>query len=166
MWQIGIKPNNAWPWTLKSRVLVDETVKLTVKLLFCTRTAQSSYPTVSVAVRVMSCKSVVNVGIYEIFYIDFYLFLVDNFKHIHHTNRHSPWISISPSLHKLLAHSWELIELNGGYGLGNLDELGLEECNQILRNVRSRLVWKTSQKINIVFSERERIVTIGVNNYH
>ena len=31
-----------------------------------------------------------------------------------------PWVVISPSVHRILAHSWEVIELNGGYGLGDL----------------------------------------------
>ena len=37
-----------------------------------------------------------------------------------------PWISITPALHKLLAHSWELMLNNKETGLGSLDESGLE----------------------------------------
>ena len=77
-------------------------------------------------------------------------YLLESFKRI--TNKHlpGPWISITPSLHKVLAHSWELIENNDGYGLGSLDESGLEGCNKILRHVRTNLSRKQSQKSNLV----------------
>ena len=52
-------------------------------------------------------------------------------------------------MHKVFGHSWELIELNDGYGLGNLDESGLEGCNKILRKVRSELARKNSQINNL-----------------
>ena len=57
--------------------------------------------------------------------------------------------SPSPSLHKTLAHSWELIKLNNGFGLGSLDESGLEGNNIILRGIRIRLSRKTSQNNNL-----------------
>ena len=44
-----------------------------------------------------------------------------------------PWISIRPTVHKLLGHSWELILQNNEKGLGSLDESGLEGCNKLLR---------------------------------
>ena len=53
---------------------------------------------------------------------------------------------VSPTLHKLLAHSWELISLNYGEGLERLDESGLEGCNKILRTIRSRQARKISQQ--------------------
>ena len=56
------------------------------------------------------------------------------------------WVSVSPTLHKLLAHSWELISLNDGEGLEHLDESGLEGCNKILRTIRSRQARKISQQ--------------------
>ena len=37
-----------------------------------------------------------------------------------------PWVVISPSVHRILAHSWEVILLNDSYGLGGLSEEGLE----------------------------------------
>ena len=61
-----------------------------------------------------------------------------------------PEIQISPTLHKLLAHSWEVMESsNCGRGLGNLSEGGLEACNKLLRRYRSRLSRKTSQDDNL-----------------
>ena len=59
------------------------------------------------------------------------------------------WISVPPSLHKLLAHSWELIELNDGRGLKCFDESGLEANNKILRSIRLKLARKTSQADNL-----------------
>ena len=31
-----------------------------------------------------------------------------------------PWAAISPSVYRILAHSWEVMELNGGHGLGDI----------------------------------------------
>ena len=42
------------------------------------------------------------------------------------------WVSNTPTLHKLLAHSAELIALNGGRGLKDLSEEGLESNNKTL----------------------------------
>ena len=63
--------------------------------------------------------------------------------------RSEPWISITPSLHKLPGHSWEIIQINEGFGLGSLDESGMEECNKLLRAVRTRLTRKTLQSDNL-----------------
>ena len=60
------------------------------------------------------------------------------------------WVSVRPTLHKLLAHSWELISLNDGEGLERLDESGLEGCNKILRTIRSRQARKISQQACIM----------------
>ena len=29
-----------------------------------------------------------------------------------------PWAAVSPSVHRILAHSWEVVELNEEFGLG------------------------------------------------
>lgn len=59
------------------------------------------------------------------------------------------WIRITPSLHKLLGHSWELIEHNDDSRLKNFDESGLEANNKILRSIRLKLARKTSQTANL-----------------
>ena len=41
-----------------------------------------------------------------------------------------PWCAVSPSVHRILAHSWEVIEMNDSFGLGNLSEEGLEALNK------------------------------------
>ena len=51
-----------------------------------------------------------------------------------------PWASITPTLHKLLAHSKELIwETNSGYGLKCFSEEGTESCNKLIRKYRGNL---------------------------
>ena len=47
-----------------------------------------------------------------------------------------PWCPVSPSVHRILAHSWEVIELNNSFGLGNLSEEGLEALNKYVRSRR------------------------------
>ena len=56
-------------------------------------------------------------------------------------------------------HSWELIALNDGVGLGALDESGLEGCNKILRNVRTNIARQTCQKDNLVDTIRRMWVS-------
>ena len=43
------------------------------------------------------------------------------------------WAKLSPSLHRALAHSWERIQDNDNYGLGNESEEVLEACNKLVR---------------------------------
>ncbi len=49
----------------------------------------------------------------------------------------------------LLAHSWELIELNGGRGLKAWSWEGLEAYNKTLRLIRARLSRKSNQLVNL-----------------
>ena len=93
----------------------------------------------SVIVRVVSSKGVVNVKRYQAVSTELYIFICDNF----------PWVSITPSVHKLLGHTWELISENDGHGLGNLDESGLEACNKLIRKFRTSLARKSSQMDNL-----------------
>ena len=55
---------------------------------------------------------------------------------------------ITPTVHKILSHSWELIQHNDDYGLGKYSEEGLEGCNKILRRIRTTLSRKTSKDAN------------------
>ena len=83
----------------------------------------------------------VNVEEYKGYCLQLYTHLVTAFC----SSSGKPWVSITPTVHKLLAHSWELISLNEGEGLQRLDESGLEGCNKILRTIRSRQARKISQ---------------------
>ena len=96
----------------------------------------------SVIVRVFSSSKSVNIDEYKAYCLALYNHILTAFI----DSSGSPWVSISPTLHKLLAHSWELISLNDGEGLQRLDESGLEGCNKILRAVRTRQARKTSQE--------------------
>ena len=104
----------------------------------------------SVVIRVMSSKDEVNVPAYKQYCTKLYLILINNFPRVAHKHRPGPWISITPSVHKLLAHSWELIQNNDCHGLGTLDEAGLEGCNKILRSIRINLARKLSQSLNLI----------------
>ena len=97
----------------------------------------------------MSSNRKIKVEEYRQFCTEFNIFLLSEFPR--HTQKHlpGPWISITPSLHKVLAHSWELIQLNESFGLGNLDESGLEGNNKLLRAIRIKLSRKTNQSDNL-----------------
>ena len=61
-----------------------------------------------------------------------------------------PWANITPSVHKILAHSAEIItDFNNGYGLKDLSEECLESMNKHARRYREKLSRKTSFEENI-----------------
>ena len=62
-----------------------------------------------------------------------------------------PWASITPTLHKILAHSEELIrESNAGFGLKDFSEEGTESCNKLIRKYRENLARKNSFETNLM----------------
>ena len=78
------------------------------------------------------------------FCIDTYqIILSDKFEN---KNR---WINISPTLHALLAHAWELIAANEDKGLGAYTESGLEHNNKFLRFYRQFLSRKNNHYSNL-----------------
>ena len=93
----------------------------------------------SIILRIISCKEKVNVQRFQKFCNNTYTYLLTNM----------PWVSVTPTVHKVLGHSWELIELNSSYGLGALDESGMEGCHKVLRNYRINLSRKQSQQANM-----------------
>ena len=52
-------------------------------------------------------------------------------------NEFTRWIKISPTVHSLLAHSWELFERNGGDFVGELSESGLEADNKFIKAIHT-----------------------------
>ena len=58
------------------------------------------------------------------------------------------WAVVSPSVHRVLAHSWEVIELNDGFGLGDMSEEGLEALNKQIRERREHGARKDSTENN------------------
>ena len=73
-----------------------------------------------------SQKRKVNVDNLKKLTTDVYMKLVTTF----------PWVVLSPSVHRILAHSWEVISMNNYYGLGDLSEEGLEALNKFIRQIR------------------------------
>ena len=55
-----------------------------------------------------------------------------------------PWAVISPSVHCILAHNWEVIGLNGG----DQSEEGLEALNKLIRQMRAKRARKDSNVHN------------------
>ena len=61
-----------------------------------------------------------------------------------------PWVHITPTLHKLLAHAPQIIsDYSDGFGLEELSEEGIEACNKLIRRFRERLSRKFSFEDNI-----------------
>ena len=84
----------------------------------------------------------VNIEEFMCFCIKTYELILEGF------NNSSRWINVSPTMHALLAHSWELISNNDGKGLGEYTESGLEN-NNYLRFYRSNLARKVNQETNL-----------------
>ena len=85
-----------------------------------------------------SQKRAINIGLYRQLATSVYLKIMETF----------PWCVISPSLHRVLAHSWELIEVNNGKGLGSQSEEGAEGQNKYIRHLREHGARKTSVEDN------------------
>ena len=103
----------------------------------------------SIIICILSSNRNVNVEKYKEFCIETNLFLLREFRRVIRQNLPGPWISITPSLHNVLAHSWELIYHNNSFGLRNLDKSGLEGNVKILRSIRRSLSRKSSQDANL-----------------
>ena len=54
-----------------------------------------------------------------------------------HITLHFPWVKITPSVHQMLAHNWELFEMQNGGPIAIWSESALESWNKHLRNFRS-----------------------------
>ena len=104
----------------------------------------------SVICCVMSSKGEVNIQEYKHYCTKLNLVLVNDFPRIVNRLLPGPWINITLAVHKLLAHSWVLMQNNDNHGLGSLDESGLEGCNKILRSIRINLSRKVSLTLNLV----------------
>ena len=108
----------------------------------------------SVILRLFSSDKTINVKEYKKLCTTLYLLFLQSFPCTQKKNmvqtQQQTWISITPSLHKLLGHSWDLIEMNGDCGLKNFDESGLEANNKVLRSIRLKLSRKTSQTANLL----------------
>ena len=75
----------------------------------------------------------------EKYNLDTYQFLLESFG----------WATVPGVVHHVLAHSAERIKLNGGLGLGEWSEEGLETIHKLVRRFREMLARKTSLKDNL-----------------
>jgi hypothetical protein len=75
----------------------------------------------SVIFRVMSSTRKVDWMRLQVLCTQIYVFILTVF----------PWVNISQSLHEVLGHSFQLIEQNGGFGLGQLIEQGSEGITKL-----------------------------------
>ena len=89
---------------------------------------------ISVILRVVSSQHLVNLPLYRDKCLDASLLIARSF----------PWARINHTLHGLLHHSPELIELNDCYALGALSEEGLESANKHIRRYLELLLRNTS----------------------
>ena len=109
----------------------------------------------SVILRLFSSDKVINVKQYKKICTTLYLLYLKSFPNKHRKVRRQSqkqdetWIRIPPTLHKLLAHSWEQIDMNDDCGLKSFDESGLEANNKVQRSIRLKLSRKTSQSENL-----------------
>ena len=75
----------------------------------------------------------------EKYCLDTYVFLRESFE----------FTTVPGVVHHVLAHSAERIKFNGGFGLGEWSEEGLETLHKLVRRFRERLARKTSLKDNL-----------------
>jgi hypothetical protein len=99
---------------------------------------------IAVALRVVSSKNKIveeKVKELEVFNRETYKLILKSYP--------PPICRISPSVHKLLAHTSELIMLNECHGLGTVSEGGIEACNKLLRRYRISVSRKRNQHDNL-----------------
>ena len=61
-----------------------------------------------------------------------------------------PWCVISQSVHRILGHGWERVQMNHNMGLGDISEEGLEALNKFIRYFRERGARTTSTADNFL----------------
>ena len=105
----------------------------------------------SVILRIFNSDERIDIEKFTTLCLDTYELIIESF----------PWASITPTLHKILAHSAQLIdEYNGGRGMKSFSEEGLEACHKYIRRYREQLARKTSFEDNIrdVFYSTSRTI--------
>ena len=61
-----------------------------------------------------------------------------------------PWAVLSPSVQRVHAHSWKVIELNDGFGLGDMSEEGLKALNKQIRESRITVPGRTAPRTTLL----------------
>ena len=87
----------------------------------------------SALLKVANSSESVNVERFRELSQETYLLILENF----------PWVSVSNTLHKFLAHVYQFIEKNSNTGLCNLSEEGLEQGHKLIREFSTHLSRKS-----------------------
>ncbi|KAI6658670.1 hypothetical protein LOD99_11016 [Oopsacas minuta] len=99
----------------------------------------SLHSNLSVLLSIFNCTHAVDTDKLNSLCRDTYESILSNF----------PWVNVTPSLNRLLAHFTELIrDCNGGFGLKNFSEEAVEAYNKLIRKYREHLVRKISLTTN------------------
>ena len=115
-----------------------------VDLIYGTRKEKKAFgilhKKMSVILRLISSKKhQIDYMSLEKYCLDTYVFLRESFE----------FTTVPGVVHHVLAHSAERIKFNGGFGLGEWSEEGLETLHKLVRRFRERLARKTSLKDNL-----------------
>ena len=98
---------------------------------------------IRVAIKLYTGYAKINTDQFRKFCINTYTLIFSSF------NNSTKWINISPTLHSLLAHGWEIVSNHDDRGMGEFTESGLENSNKFLRFYRGSLARKTTQSSNL-----------------
>ena len=92
----------------------------------------------SIILRIIASKSKVREEFEDFCYSAYKILLVE-----------FPWMKLSETVHRFLAHSAEVIRLNGDQGLGQLSESPLEAQHKLVRKYRTYLARLTNETDNL-----------------
>ena len=106
----------------------------------CRYSFTTLHTNLAVILRIYNSDKIINEKSFEIICKDTYQLIFD----------HYPWANVTPTLHKILAHSVELmVRYNEGRGIKAFSEEGLESCNKYIRRYREILAQKRNFEDNI-----------------
>ena len=106
----------------------------------CRDSFATIHSNLGVILRIFNSDKLINEETFERICKDTYGFILD----------HYPWANVTPTLHKVLGHSVELMtRYNEGRGMKAFSEEGLESCNKHIRRYREMLARKTNFQDNI-----------------
>ena len=106
----------------------------------CRDSFATIHSNLGVILRIFNSDKIINEKAFESICKDTYQLILDHF----------PWANVTPTLHKIFAHSVELMtRYNEGRGMKAFSEEGLESCNKHIRRYREMLARKTSFEDNI-----------------
>ena len=94
---------------------------------------------VSVILRIISCDFKIHVEEFEKVCKETHLILIDHFR----------FMSIYPTVHSVLAHSFDLIRNNGSRGLHAMSEEGSEGAHKVVNHLREFKARKMTLELNL-----------------